>query len=379
VAAAPELAAPLPTAHRSYLICATPRTGSYLLCGALEATGVAGHPTEYLMPRYREYWSQQWGTADYAGFHERVVAEGTTPNGVFGTKIHAGQLLPFIRQATNRPRMVMEDRPAVLDEWFGSPRYLWLRRRDQVRQAVSWTRAVQSREWWDIDEPPVPLIEPTRQALRFDYAAIERALYSLADWDGVWRTYFACTGITPLTVWYEDLAADREGTVQRVLEFLGLERPDRPPVEVAFRRQSDGTSSVWASRFGRLHSARREGTLAALAGAHAGETVFVCASGVADRVPRDAVTISVDGSASPAPATYALVTRPPAAAPSVAAVLAAPGVPVRHPWVIRYLTEQTGDCGDGAGRRLAVPGDATPAATGAALARHLGAANVELV
>ena len=31
----------------SYLICATPRSGSTLLCSALEDTGIAGHPEEH--------------------------------------------------------------------------------------------------------------------------------------------------------------------------------------------------------------------------------------------------------------------------------------------------------------------------------------------
>ena len=31
----------------SYLICATPRSGSTLLCAALDDTGIAGHPEEH--------------------------------------------------------------------------------------------------------------------------------------------------------------------------------------------------------------------------------------------------------------------------------------------------------------------------------------------
>jgi LPS sulfotransferase NodH len=31
----------------SYLVCATPRSGSTLLCKVLDQTGVAGHPEEY--------------------------------------------------------------------------------------------------------------------------------------------------------------------------------------------------------------------------------------------------------------------------------------------------------------------------------------------
>jgi len=33
--------------ERSYLVCATPRSGSTLVCKALRETGVAGKPEEY--------------------------------------------------------------------------------------------------------------------------------------------------------------------------------------------------------------------------------------------------------------------------------------------------------------------------------------------
>ena len=35
------------TPERSYLVCATPRSGSTLVCKALRDTGVAGRPEEY--------------------------------------------------------------------------------------------------------------------------------------------------------------------------------------------------------------------------------------------------------------------------------------------------------------------------------------------
>src|SRR3954469_3299609 len=38
-------------ATRSYLVCATPRSGSTLLCRALAQTGVAGRPEEYFEAR----------------------------------------------------------------------------------------------------------------------------------------------------------------------------------------------------------------------------------------------------------------------------------------------------------------------------------------
>jgi LPS sulfotransferase NodH len=42
----------------SYLICATtPRTGSSLLCGLLDSTGIAGHPESYFRRQDEREWA----------------------------------------------------------------------------------------------------------------------------------------------------------------------------------------------------------------------------------------------------------------------------------------------------------------------------------
>ena len=69
----------------SYLICATPRCGGYLLFEALENTGLAGSPGEYFWEDER--WAKKWGATDYTDFLDKVKEKSTTPNGVFGTKL----------------------------------------------------------------------------------------------------------------------------------------------------------------------------------------------------------------------------------------------------------------------------------------------------
>src|SRR3954447_8264669 len=96
----------------TYLVCATERSGSTLLCESLAATGVAGCPAEYFetlretgLPRQpREYLSalpdpSRGGRlpaveVDGAGRNttgeallERAHREGTTDHGVFGAEM----------------------------------------------------------------------------------------------------------------------------------------------------------------------------------------------------------------------------------------------------------------------------------------------------
>jgi LPS sulfotransferase NodH len=94
----------------SYIICATPRSGSYLLCEALRNTGVAGQPTEYVSPTFESYWAAKWGTQTYREYLNKVLEVGTSANGVFGLKVHTHQFryscvklrtLPDWRRRTN--------------------------------------------------------------------------------------------------------------------------------------------------------------------------------------------------------------------------------------------------------------------------------------
>ncbi len=68
------------------MICATPRSGSTLLCEALQDTGVAGKPDEYFGPMHVPRWRDQWqvSAVDYV---DQVLEHGSTANGVFGVKI----------------------------------------------------------------------------------------------------------------------------------------------------------------------------------------------------------------------------------------------------------------------------------------------------
>ncbi len=44
----------------SYIICATPRTGSTFLCDLLAATGVAGAPDSFFMRDVDPVWAEDW-------------------------------------------------------------------------------------------------------------------------------------------------------------------------------------------------------------------------------------------------------------------------------------------------------------------------------
>ena len=54
----------------SYLVCATPRSGSSFLCEVLSNTGVAGRPDDYFWNP--PFWFADWGVTDFSGFADRL-------------------------------------------------------------------------------------------------------------------------------------------------------------------------------------------------------------------------------------------------------------------------------------------------------------------
>jgi LPS sulfotransferase NodH len=246
---------------RTYFVCATPRSGSTLLCRLLAATGVAGKPEEYFerlrhsgLPRQpREYFE---GVADAALLDRlaptrrgdpaaadlerelpRYLAEGTTPNGVFGAKLmwsYFGDLLARLGTAADGPALT------TLRARFGPLEWIHVTRRDTVAQAVSLWRAVQTRAWSAADETGT--VEPV-----YDARAIAHLHDQVIAQDAAWRGWFDANGVAPLTVAYEALAAEHAATLHRVLDHLGLEAehvPD-PPMD----RQGDARSDRWVARF----------------------------------------------------------------------------------------------------------------------------------
>src|SRR3954453_1502617 len=107
-------AIPMGNVTKSLLVCATPRSGSTLLCALLDGTGVAGRPREFFerlapsrLPRQpREYFERvedpkllellaptDPGTPDRGDPIPQALAEGTTDNGVFAAKLMWTHLL----------------------------------------------------------------------------------------------------------------------------------------------------------------------------------------------------------------------------------------------------------------------------------------------
>ena len=208
---------------RSYLVCATPRSGSTLLCHLLAQTGLAGQPEEYFealrhsgIPRrparvLRPRAAREHHRAARVPRDARRSAAAAEP------ALAAGELRPLPglgagggddperrlrRQAdVGLPRRLR--RPAARDRGqragcrsprcstrsFPDLRYVQITRRDKVRQAVSLWKAVQTQAWRAGGRRRGERVEPV-----FSFRAINFLVRQLTAHDASWDAYFLGLG-----------------------------------------------------------------------------------------------------------------------------------------------------------------------------------------
>jgi trehalose 2-sulfotransferase len=219
--------APRPTA--SLVICSLPRSGSSLLCDLLANTELAGAPMEFFDPDAVEEFRRIWGVDSFDEYLDALLAKKTSPNGVFALKLLFGQLA----------ELEGRDLRTILPH----PRFVYITRRDQVRQAVSFARATQTGQW--ASDHPAPASPPV-----FDRAQVREMLTWVQRDERSWEAFFEHHAISPLRILYEDLVGSVEQTVLAVMHYAGVELPPgfrlKPPT---LGQQADELSEEWVRRF----------------------------------------------------------------------------------------------------------------------------------
>lgn len=231
----------------SYFVCATPRTGSSLLLGLLDSTGVCGHPQAYFRAPDEPLWADRWqiprtaeGDFNYADYVHAARAAGSTSNGVFGAKLMWGTLDEVVDKLGAVHQDLAGDDVALLDRAFGRTRFIYLRRQDVLAQAVSWLRAEQTGRWVIGGNGEISGNSGNGQTPVFDAGAIRRFLDMIEEHNAAWQAWFTSWGIRPHDVSYEHLDDDMVVTTRGILEFLGIDAPDRASaITAAHRREAD--------------------------------------------------------------------------------------------------------------------------------------------
>ena len=245
----------------SYLICCVPRTGSWLLAESLHSTGIAGRPREYFAPEVQHNFLSLWGMppgSGYADYVGRVIREATTQNGVLGIKVHWYQFNDLMQQLRSLQRLRDLPEECLLNEAIPNLRYIHLSRRDKVRQVVSYARACETKLWWEIDSSVSLRRRVLAKTPRFDVDRLDRLFQLIVEHERAWRWYFGRCGITPFTVFYEDLADDLEATIGRILKYLEIPVPENLGANGSrLKKQADDLSELWVQQYRQIRRSRQ--------------------------------------------------------------------------------------------------------------------------
>jgi trehalose 2-sulfotransferase len=246
----------------SYIIASVQRSGTHLLCSILRSTGIAGSPEEYFLSKPGETWEDRWGAPSRIAYLQHVLSEKTAVNGVFGTVVMWSYFERMLQLFQEIPEYKNLDGAQVLATVFNKPKYIWMRRRNHVEQAVSWAIACQTGVWTQkAHEKSQP-----GAALEFDFKVIDEWCKRIAAHEEGWANYFRENQIEPLVLFYEDVVTSHRAAAERVLEFLGLPFP--PGLEIpppAVEKQATRISEDWVARYLKLKR-EKTGKLARIIG-----------------------------------------------------------------------------------------------------------------
>ena len=273
--------------HQSYLICATPRSGSTFLCEVLTNTGIAGNPKEYfealkdtgLPRRPKEYFTELdnaeiseilgnysrlddesvqplfWDSSSYPGYLAQVLEEGTSSNCVFGAKMMWGYFDDFIQNLRLIPGHRDLAVPDLMATIFPNLQYIWVTRLDKVRQAVSLWKAIQTWTWKMEEEHSLSTskAQSSSHTLTFNFEAIDHLVRRILVHEACWQQYFEQSSIQPFTVVYEQLTEAYEQTLFKILHYLQIPIPKNLMLpKPRMKKQADALSEEWVHHYYRI-------------------------------------------------------------------------------------------------------------------------------
>ena len=223
----------------------------------LAETGVAGHPKSYFHNSDLGEWASYLGVSPSAGMDElgqirllvdAAIEQGTTNTGLFGLRLQRHSFDFFFRQL----RTLCQDEPtdkARFEAVFGRTLFVHLTRPDKLSQAVSYVKAQQSGLWHRAaDGSELERLSPPADPV-YDFAALKDCRDQFIQFDRDWNDWFAEQAIEPLRLSYDDLCADPQTELKRVLTALDLPPSAANPVQPGVAKLADSINADWIKRF----------------------------------------------------------------------------------------------------------------------------------
>jgi len=220
-----------------YIIAMTPRSGSSYLCDVMTKTRRFGAPGEFLNKNFLPKILTAIPADNANDYLHRVFIKKKTPNGLSGLKTSWFQFEEFLSEFTDT-------------EYLKKTRFIYLRRRDVIMQAISLYKATKTDVFHTNVEHGEEQINALK-ALEYDFKGIERWRQHILRQEQGWDNYFYQNRIFPLNLFYEEIEQDILRLMKRVATFVAVDpnNVQMPDEASVFRKVRDQRNMEWAERF----------------------------------------------------------------------------------------------------------------------------------
>jgi LPS sulfotransferase NodH/SAM-dependent methyltransferase len=229
----------------NFIICYVQRSGSTHLTSLLQNTGLAGKPADYLNAAYaglplenRQVAQRtgavtivdavrEYGVQSVSEYLEKLAKLTRTPNGVFGLKVdlaHASSLL----------------RSGLFFDPGWNWKYIFLTRRDLLRQAISYYTAMRTGLWSSISA--------SDRSANYDQQLITEYMLTLSNFMSRWECIFRLFDIEPTRIQYEEIEADPTAVLRQCFDALAIGSDlTRLPIVSDYSKQRSSAADEWSA------------------------------------------------------------------------------------------------------------------------------------
>ena len=270
----------------AFIICTSQRTGGTLLCSMLSDTNLVGKPAAYLRvyrlsrflntltkedfliflknvsSRFHKQkeklcpltfdisWLFQENILDnieniekrYEFFYHQLRSENLMTyfkkirNSELGgenwglkvvmhNKSRKGDFASLLKQLKKESGNVSSSEIELLKLICPNVKFIWLTRRNKIKQAISLLKARKTSQWHIYNEQGS--LELKKLKTIPSHKDLSESLIEVAANDSIWDDFFSKNNIIPLSLIYEDLIEKPEKSIKEIIGFLGIKEPNK--------------------------------------------------------------------------------------------------------------------------------------------------------
>lgn len=212
------------------IIASTGRCGSHMLGHALHKTDAFGFPLEYANLANLDEWKNKLNTDNLQDTIAELKKRRTSPNGVFGIKIHYSHIKVFGGFEN------------VL-KCFPNAYYILLSRENVLEQAVSLSIASQTGGW-------ISGQKLVSEDSKYDFKQIDESLRSIILDNSSWRYALAANGCNYIEMDFDNICNNLADALQSIASFVNCEiDQSKIPKDQVTKKQSNQRNIDWATKF----------------------------------------------------------------------------------------------------------------------------------